>query len=85
MDEICDWEFEPPSLSFALSPKFLARVHPFTAVGLEAQATAFSFGADGAEGMIRYLAVLPQHKRVCTLEEIDKAVYPSSILYKSFL
>ena len=81
MDEICDWEFEPPSLSFALSPKFLAPVHPFTAVGFEAQATAFSFGADG---VIRHLAVLPQHNRVCTVEDRPSSK-TESILYKSFL
>jgi len=53
-----------PSFSNELIPKFLSRVHSFTTVGLEAQATAFSFGEDGA---IKYLALLPQRNKVSTV------------------
>ena len=43
-------------ISFDFAQKILVPVHSFTAVGLEAQATAFSFKADGV--MIKCLALL---------------------------
>jgi len=60
------WCFWPPLLSHDLISKFLGRVHSFTTVGLEAQATAFSFHADG---VVSYLALLPQHNRVSSVED----------------
>jgi len=66
MEESSDWKQAPPLLSHDLISKFLGRVHSFTTVGLEAQATAFSFHADG---VIRYLALLPQHNRVSSVED----------------
>ncbi len=47
----------PPCLSVDLIKKFLAYVHSFTTIGLEAQATAFSYEPNG---VIKYLALLPQ-------------------------
>jgi len=50
-----------PQISCSLIEKFLAHVHPFTALGLEAQATAFSYGPNG---VLQYLALLPQENHV---------------------
>jgi len=66
MEDICDWEYEPPSLAYDLAQKFLARVHSFTTLGLEAQATAFSLTNDG---VIKYIALLPQRNRVSSVED----------------
>ena len=48
-----------------LVSKFLARVHAFTAVGLQAEAFAYSFGD---EGTIKYLVLLPQEATPCSVE-----------------
>jgi len=53
MDEVSDWNQATIRLASDLIPKFLAHVHSFTTVGLEAQATAFSYEVDG---VIKYLA-----------------------------
>ena len=47
----------PPCISCDLIRHFLARAHAFTTVGLEVQASGFSYGPDG---VIKYLALLPQ-------------------------
>ena len=54
-----DWDesIPVPVISVALIRRFLASVHAFSVLGLEAQATAFSSGNDG---VIKYLAILPQ-------------------------
>ena len=46
-----------PVLAHDLTQKILARVHAFTSLGLEAQATAFS---SGEQGVIDRLVLLPQ-------------------------
>ena len=46
-----------PKLSKEVVGKFLALVHQFTCVGMQAQATVFSYGLSG---VIKYLTVLPQ-------------------------
>ena len=57
MNRSCDWGTRPvPVLSFDLIQTFLAHVHNFTAVGLEAQATAYSYG----DGVVQYLSLTPQ-------------------------
>ena len=66
MEEQSDWEGELPPLSFELITKFLAHVHSFTTVGLEARANAYSFLGDEA---IKYLALLPQSNKVSTVED----------------
>ena len=47
----------PESIVYDLIVKFLARAHPFTAVGLQSEAFAYSLGKRNA---INYLAFLPQ-------------------------
>ena len=61
-----DWDesIPIPIISVSLIRCFLARVHAFTAVGLEAQATAFSCEEDG---VIKYLALLPQRNTVTSV------------------
>ena len=56
MSQTTDWkEGDPvPVFSKDLITKFLARVHAFTAVDLEAQATAFSDGPDGISTILLY-------------------------------
>ena len=61
MTDTSDWEGLNPVLSISLIRRFLAHVHAFTVVGLEAQATAFSCEEDG---VIQYLALLPQKNEV---------------------
>ncbi len=70
MSDTTDWKEGElvPVFSKELITKFLARVHAFTAVGLEAQATAFS---DGADGIINCLALLPQINRVGSVSSRD--------------
>ena len=55
-----------PVISAHLVQLLLARVHAFTTIGLEAQATAFSCGEDG---VIKYLALLPQINDVCSVSD----------------
>jgi len=59
MSDKDEWDYSVPQpiISKDVIIKFLARVHPFIAVGLETQATAYSFEKDG---VIKYLAILPQ-------------------------
>ena len=58
MSDITDWnEFDPIPTIFLKFNKFLARVHSFICVGLEAQATAYPCGNNG---VIKYLGFLPQ-------------------------
>lgn len=53
-----DWGSRPiPVQSFDLIQTFLAYVHNFTALGLEAMGTAFSYGDDGD---LQYLVMPPQ-------------------------
>ena len=59
-----------PCISMDLIKKFLAHVHAFTTVGLEAQATAFSRGRNG---VIKYLALLPQITRVGSIMTRESA------------
>ena len=61
----------PPVLSLALFRKFLARVHAFTALGLEAQATAFSVEKNG---VINLLAFLPQTNEVLRVIQRETTV-----------
>ena len=58
-----------PTISFDLLSYFLGFVHNFTVMSLEAQATAFSFDQNG---VIKYLALLPQVNEVDTLTAIEK-------------
>ena len=71
MCETSEWDdsWPVPVISVDLITKFLSRVHSFTAVGLEAQATAFSFGQNGT---IRWLALLPQINEVHTVTSRDE-------------
>lgn len=73
MSDTSEWESDEPfpQISCSLIEKFLARVHPFTAVGLEAQATAFSYGPNG---VLQYLALLPQENRVDSVTNSDSSV-----------
>jgi len=48
----CDETFLKPIISIDLIKKFLARVHYFTYVGLEAQATAYSRGINGVMSLL---------------------------------
>jgi len=68
MDEHCDWPSSmlPPMLSAGVVVEFLARVHAYTAVGLETQATAYSYLQDG---IIKYLAFMPQINNVSSVED----------------
>ena len=69
VNEISDWDetIPVPVLSSRLIPLFLSYVHAYTAVDLEAQATAHSFRS---EGVIKYLALPPQRNTVSTVESI---------------
>ena len=67
-------------ISHNLLETFLAYVHSFTAVGLEAQASAYSFGNDG---VIKYLAILPQINRIGTVSSAPDEPLPDEI-FQSF-
>jgi len=72
MSRVSDWGTRPmPVISYDLILSFLAYVHNFTSVGLEAQATAFSYKNDG---IVRYLALLPQVNAVDTVTTADTMI-----------
>ena len=73
MSDMSDWpeDIPKPVLSNELITNFLARVHSFTAVGLEAQAYAYSVGSDG---VINNLVLLPQINKVSTVEDGDNSL-----------
>jgi len=58
-----------PTICLTLIQKYLALVHAFTAVGLEAQATAYSY----ENGTIRYLALLLQENRTFCVSDKPSA------------
>jgi len=59
-----------PKISWRILQSFLAYVHCFTILGLESQAMAFSYGKDG---VIQYLAIMPQINRVSSVEDANNA------------
>jgi len=73
MSEKNDWPTERPKpcISTDSVKTFLAWTHSFTAVGLEAQATLFSHGDDG---VIKYLALLPQINCVSTVSSRESDI-----------
>jgi len=66
-------------LSIDVITKFLAHVHAFTAVGLEAQATAFSFTA---QGDVKYLAFLPQKNYVDKVISVEGGLTETDAMRK---
>jgi len=56
-----------PVISVNLIRLFLAYIHAFTALGLESQATAFSWGSNG---VIKYLALFPQYNQTDKINDI---------------
>ena len=66
MSDTVEWDasIPEPVISKSVITKFLERVHPFTVVGLEAQATAFSYQHNG---VIKFFALLPQINNVSTV------------------
>ncbi len=74
LDEVLEADIETPYLSRKsdcttchivvaedLVQQFLARVHAFTAIGLQAEAFGYSFGEKGA---VKYIVILPQESTV---------------------
>jgi len=62
-------------ITYTLINKFLGYVHPFTAVGLQAEAYAYSLGIDG---VIEYLAVLPQLNQQTSVKTHEPSPDPRS-------
>ena len=66
LSDTVEWDasIPEPVISKNVITKFLERVHSFTVVDLEAQATAFSYQHNG---VIKFLALLPQINNVSTV------------------
>ena len=72
-------EHEPtPVLSLDVILQFLAHVHAFTFVGLEAQAIAYSYGESGT---IKYLALFPQKNKEYTVNDITVNEHGNPLSY----
>jgi len=69
MSRNSDWrDRHTPVLSRDFLLKFLAYVHPFSDVGLEAQCAGFS---NSKEGVIQYLGLLPQVNTVSRIQSAE--------------
>jgi len=83
MSPECDWGARSvPVLSCNLIKYFLGVAHQFTTLGLEVQATAFSYGNDGA---VSYLAFLPQINTVSQVRSPIEMVAGQSMMQFSTL
>ena len=68
----CEWlDSERFVIAGSLVRTFLGVVHPFTTLGLEAQATAFSYGD---KGVIKYLAIFPQNNAKSSVSDVPSDV-----------
>ena len=72
----------PESIVYDLIVKFLARAHPFTAVGLQSEAFAYSLGKRNA---INYLAFLPQRNGEDWVESRGSPPDPKIFFFASLM